>query len=54
MTCPLCTQRWLALGVREGDPHTCKSCGHQFVVRTVAASDRAGGPHELSFRAATQ
>lgn len=33
--CPRCASKWVAPGVRRGDTHVCKECGHSFVVGTA-------------------
>ena len=31
-TCPHCGQRWLIIGVKTDEEHSCRTCGNRFII----------------------
>jgi ribosomal protein L37AE/L43A len=44
--CPACGQAWLIVDRRENSLHTCKECGHQFVINEVNRAAENGEDYE--------
>ena len=46
--CGGCAQGWLVFGLRRGDTHVCKDCGHRFVIDRRNGRDFQGAFGDVS------
>ncbi len=43
-TCPQCGQVWLAIGLRENEEYSCRTCNYRFTILQTYCSDSVA-PH---------